>query len=173
MTFGAVCVDCVVTREGQRHEDNTQTSIDSAAQSAAAVKLDVTAVDTIEPLAGDNCSTQHAAAPAGAGGGGGGRPGHGRPLHRHHRRPHRGRHTGTALYCTVLYCTVMCVTIQGSCTDNRGQLIQEGRLFEPGPDECQVSTCVLVTRVLVKRVLVTCVFVTSSPETRGPVIRVS
>ena len=51
------------------------------------------------------------------------------------------------LHCTVLCCTVLyCVTIQGSCTDNRGQLIQEGRLFEPGPDECQVSTCVLVTR---------------------------
>ena len=61
-------------------------------------------------------------------------------------------HTGAdtqVLHCTVLYCTVMCVTIQGSCTDNRGQLIQEGRLFEPGPDECQVSTCVLVTRDLV------------------------
>ena len=29
----------------------------------------------------------------------------------------------------------------GSCIDNRGQMIQEGRLFEPGPDECQVCTC--------------------------------
>ena len=49
----------------------------------------------------------------------------------------------TLLYCTPLYCTILChcVTIQGSCTDNRGQLIQEGRLFDPGPDECQVSTC--------------------------------
>ena len=27
----------------------------------------------------------------------------------------------------------------GSCIDNRGQMIQEGRLFEPGPDECQVG----------------------------------
>ena len=27
---------------------------------------------------------------------------------------------------------------EGSCIDNRGQMIQEGRLFEPGPDECQV-----------------------------------
>ena len=51
-------------------------------------------------------------------------------------------HHCTALYCTALFCTALyCVTIQGSCTDNRGQLIQEGRLFEPGPDECQVSTC--------------------------------
>ena len=28
----------------------------------------------------------------------------------------------------------------GSCIDNRGQMIQEGRLFEPGPDECQVES---------------------------------
>lgn len=31
--------------------------------------------------------------------------------------------------------------LAGSCIDNRGQVIQEGRLFEPGPDECQVCTC--------------------------------
>ena len=31
--------------------------------------------------------------------------------------------------------------MSGSCIDNRGQIIQEGRLFEPGPDECQVCTC--------------------------------
>ena len=28
--------------------------------------------------------------------------------------------------------------LSGSCIDNKGQMIEEGRLFEPGPDECQV-----------------------------------
>ena len=27
----------------------------------------------------------------------------------------------------------------GQCVDNRGHTIPEGRLFEPGPDECQVN----------------------------------
>ena len=36
----------------------------------------------------------------------------------------------------------------GSCIDNRGQVIQEGRLFEPGPDECQVCTCLRQLPVL-------------------------
>merc|ERR1719468_21492 len=41
----------------------------------------------------------------------------------------------------------------GSCIDNRGQMIQEGRLFEPGPDECQVCTCLRQLPVLCRTVL--------------------
>ena len=41
----------------------------------------------------------------------------------------------------------------GSCIDNRGQVIQEGRLFEPGPDECQVCTCLRQLPVLCRTVL--------------------
>ena len=41
----------------------------------------------------------------------------------------------------------------GACIDNRGQMIQEGRLFEPGPDECQVCTCLRQLPVLCRTVL--------------------
>jgi len=41
----------------------------------------------------------------------------------------------------------------GSCTDNRGQSIPEGMLFEPGPDECQVCTCLRQLPVLCRTVL--------------------
>lgn len=43
--------------------------------------------------------------------------------------------------------------LSGSCIDNRGQVIQEGRLFEPGPDECQVCTCLRKLPVLCRTVL--------------------
>ena len=41
----------------------------------------------------------------------------------------------------------------GSCYDNRGQSIPEGMLFEPGPDECQVCTCLRQLPVLCRTVL--------------------
>ena len=40
----------------------------------------------------------------------------------------------------------------GSCTDNLGQTIPEGMLFEPGPDECQVCTCLRQLPVLCRTV---------------------
>lgn len=41
----------------------------------------------------------------------------------------------------------------GQCIDNRGQMIPEGMLFEPGPDECQVCTCLRQLPVLCRTVL--------------------
>jgi len=43
--------------------------------------------------------------------------------------------------------------LSGSCIDNKGQMIEEGRLFEPGPDECQVCTCLRQLPVLCRTVL--------------------
>lgn len=41
----------------------------------------------------------------------------------------------------------------GQCTDNKGQGIPEGLLFTPGPDECQVCTCLMKMPVLCRTVL--------------------
>jgi len=41
----------------------------------------------------------------------------------------------------------------GECTDNKGQSIPEGLLFSPGPDECQVCTCLRQLPVLCRTVL--------------------
>ena len=41
----------------------------------------------------------------------------------------------------------------GSCTDNSGQSIPEGMLFEPGPAVCQVCTCLEQLPVLCRTVL--------------------
>ena len=41
----------------------------------------------------------------------------------------------------------------GTCIDNKGQIIEEGRLYEPGPDECQVCTCLRQLPVLCRTVL--------------------
>jgi len=42
---------------------------------------------------------------------------------------------------------------QGQCIDNKGQKIPQGMLFEPGPDECQVCTCLLGQPVHCRTVL--------------------
>lgn len=41
----------------------------------------------------------------------------------------------------------------GQCIDNKGQGIPEGLLFTPGPDECQVCTCLMKMPVLCRTVL--------------------
>lgn len=41
----------------------------------------------------------------------------------------------------------------GQCMDNKGQGIPEGLLFTPGPDECQVCTCLMKMPVLCRTVL--------------------
>merc|ERR1711936_557669 len=41
----------------------------------------------------------------------------------------------------------------GHCVDNRGMTIPEGMLFEPGPDQCQVCTCLRQLPVLCRTVL--------------------
>merc|ERR1712156_1009209 len=40
----------------------------------------------------------------------------------------------------------------GHCVDNRGMTIPEGMLFEPGPDQCQVCTCLRQLPVLCRTV---------------------
>ena len=45
------------------------------------------------------------------------------------------------------------VKTEGSCVDNKRQNIPEGLLFTPGPDECQVCTCLRTRPVLCRTVL--------------------
>ena len=42
---------------------------------------------------------------------------------------------------------------EGACVDNKGQTIPEGLLFTPGPDECQICTCLRNLAVLCRTLL--------------------